>query len=57
MKVIKVRIIIGALIGGSIGFWVGFLGKCTSGTCPLTGNPIISTVIGAVLGALIASGK
>jgi len=57
MKVVKMRIIIGALIGGSIGFLVGYLGKCTSGTCLLTGNPIISTIIGAVLGALIAAGK
>lgn len=51
------RIIIGALIGSGIGFLVGYLGKCTSGTCPMTGNPIISTIIGAVLGALIAAGK
>jgi hypothetical protein len=51
------RIIIGALIGGGIGFLVGYLGKCTSGTCPLTGNPIISTIIGALLGALMAAGK
>jgi gas vesicle protein len=57
MKVVKMRIIIGALIGGCIGFLVGYLGKCTSGTCPLTGNPIISTIIGTLLGALIASGK
>jgi len=51
------RIIIGAIIGGSIGFLVGYLGKCTSGTCPLTSNPIISTIIGAVSGALITAGK
>ena len=51
------RIIIGAVIGGVIGFAVGYIGKCASGTCPLTGNPIVSTVIGALLGALIASGK
>ena len=57
MKLIKMRIIIGIVIGGVIGFGVGYLGKCTTGTCPLTGNPIISTIIGALLGALIASGK
>jgi len=51
------RIIIGALIGGGIGFLVGYLGKCTSGTCPLTRNPIVSTIIGTILGALIAAGK
>jgi len=57
MKVVKMRIIIGALIGGGIGFLVGYFGKCASGTCPLTSNPIVSTIIGAVLGALIAAGK
>ena len=51
------KIILGVLIGGGIGFLVGYLGKCASGTCPLTGNPIISTVIGALIGALIAVGK
>ena len=51
------RIILGALIGGIIGFAVGYIGKCTSGTCPLTSNPIMSTIIGALLGALVASGK
>lgn len=51
------RIIIGLVIGGLIGFGVGYFGKCATGTCPLTGNPIISTIVGALLGALIASGK
>jgi hypothetical protein len=57
MKADKMRIIIGVLVGGSIGFLVGYVGKCSSGACPLTGNPIISTIIGALLGALIAAGK
>lgn len=57
MKVAKMKIIIGILIGGGIGFLVGYLGKCASGTCPLVGNPIMSTIIGASLGALIATGK
>jgi len=57
VKAVKMRIIIGVLIGGSIGFLVGHFGKCASGTCPLTGNPIVSTIIGALLGAFIAAGK
>jgi hypothetical protein len=57
MKVVKMRGIIGALIECDTGFLVGYLGKCTYGTCPLTGNPIISTIISAVSGALIADGK
>jgi hypothetical protein len=51
------RILFGAAIGGLIGFAVGYLGRCASGTCPLTGNPIISTIVGALLGGLLAAGK
>lgn len=54
---IKMRIILGALISGVVGFAAGYFGKCSSGTCPLTGNPVISNVIGALLGVLIAGGK
>ena len=57
MKKVNKRVITGAIIGGGIGFLVGYFGKCASGTCPLTGNPIVSTIIGALLGALIATGK
>ncbi|MDD5680474.1 MAG: DUF6132 family protein [Candidatus Omnitrophica bacterium] len=46
------KIILGIVIGGIIGFTVGYFGKCTSGVCPLTSNPVISTVIGALLGAM-----
>jgi phage shock protein E len=49
------RILIGMLIGAIAGFAVGYFGKCTSGTCPLTSNPIISTIIGALFGALFAT--
>ena len=49
------RIIIGILVGGGLGFaYYKFVG-CSSGTCPLTSNPIISTIYGAVLGVLLAT--
>jgi hypothetical protein len=49
------RIIIGILVGGGLGFgFYKFVG-CSSGTCPLTSNPIVSTIYGAVLGVLIAT--
>jgi len=51
------KIIIGIIIGGAIGFSVGYFGKCTSGTCPLTSNPLTSTFIGAFFGAMIAAGR
>jgi hypothetical protein len=53
----KMRVLLGGLIGAGIGFLVGYFGRCTSGACPLTGNPYISTILGALLGALIATGK
>lgn len=51
------KIVIGIIAGAAIGFAVGYFGKCASGTCPLTSNPWVSTVIGASLGALLAAGK
>ncbi|MDD5135975.1 MAG: DUF6132 family protein [Candidatus Omnitrophica bacterium] len=47
------KMVLGALAGGIIGFGIGYLGKCTSGMCPLTSNPIISTMIGVVIGLLL----
>ena len=48
------RIIIGAVVGGGLGFGYYKVVGCSSGTCPLTSNPIISTLYGMVLGALVA---
>jgi len=52
-----VKIVIGILVGGGIGFLIGYFGRCASGVCPLTSNPYISTIIGALVGLLIAIGK
>jgi hypothetical protein len=44
------RILVGVLIGAVLGFgyhkWVG----CSSGACPITANPWISTFYGALMG-------
>ncbi len=29
---------------------------CSTGTCPITANPVISTLYGMVMGALLAGG-
>ncbi len=47
------KMFLGAIIGGAIGFGVGYFGKCASGTCPLTSNPIISTILGALIGLML----
>ena len=50
------RIIIGAAIGGSLGFaFYKFVG-CSTGTCPLTSNPFAATLYGSVVGVLVAAG-
>ena len=49
------RIIIGVILGGGLGFgWYKLVG-CSTGACPLTSNPVISTILGAVFGALLAT--
>ena len=49
------KILLGVLIGGSIGAVLGYFGKCSSGTCPLTANPYRGAIYGAVMGALLVS--
>jgi thioredoxin 1 len=49
------KILLGVLIGGAIGAVLGYFGKCSSGTCPLTANPYRGAIYGAVVGALLAS--
>ena len=54
-RTMLLRIIIGIIVGGGLGFgWYKLLG-CSTGTCPLTSNPVISTIFGAVVGALLAT--
>ena len=51
------KVVLGIIIGAAVGFGLGYFGKCVSGTCPLTSNPYISTIIGAVIGFLIMAGR
>ena len=46
------RIILGVIIGATIGSVIGYFGKCSSGACPLTSNPYCGALYGAVLGLL-----
>lgn len=50
------RLVIGAVVGGILGFsWYRLVG-CSTGACPITSNPWISTFYGAAVGALISHG-
>lgn len=53
-KAMFVQLAIGLLIGGSLGAALGYFGKCSSGTCPLTANPYRGAFIGSVMGGLLA---
>jgi thioredoxin 1 len=53
-KAILIQIAAGLLIGGGAGALMGYYGKCTSGTCPLTANPWRGAFVGALMGGLLA---
>ena len=45
--------IVGIVVGALLGYlYYRFIG-CNSGACPLTQNPYSSTIVGAVIGALL----
>ena len=47
------KVLIGVIAGAAIGFAVGYFGRCATGTCPLTGNPWVSTFVGAAIGLIM----
>ena len=48
------RLLIGAAVGAVLGFGWHKLVGCSTGACPLTSNPVVSTLYGMTVGALIA---
>ena len=48
--------IIGAVVGGGIGFAAYKFIGCSSGACPITSNPNVSILVGALLGAMLPGG-
>ncbi len=50
------RLILFVLGGATVGFAYQRLNGCRSGTCPLTSNPYIATLYGAVVGLLASGG-
>ena len=48
--------LLSAVVGSLIGYgYYRFVG-CRSGACLITGNPIVSTLYGAVMGFMVAGG-
>jgi hypothetical protein len=53
---LALKIMAGAVVGGVIGYLLyKFLG-CRTGTCPIAGNPWISTAWWAMIGGIIMYG-
>jgi hypothetical protein len=50
------RLILFVLLGAVAGFAYYRLVGCRSGTCPITSNPYVSTLYGALLGFLLSAG-
>lgn len=43
------------LLGAGLGYAYHRVVGCATGACPITANPYISTLYGAVMGALVAA--
>ncbi len=50
-----IKYIIGAVVGAAFGLGYYQLVGCPTGACPLTRNPWITTIYGAVMGVLVAT--
>ena len=46
--------IVGIVVGGLLGYGYYRLVGCSTGTCPITSNPWISTLYGAAMGFMIS---
>ena len=48
--------LLGAAVGGVLGYAYYALVGCSTGHCPITSNPLISTFWGAAIGGFSAAG-
>ena len=48
------RYIIGGIIGLAAGYLYYRLVGCATGTCPITANPLSSSIYGLIMGLLVA---
>ena len=52
--VMIVRLIIGVVVGGLVGYGMYRFIGCSTGACPITANPWTSIIFGMVFGALLS---
>jgi len=54
VAVMILRLIIGVVAGGLVGYGMHRFIGCSTGACPITANPWISIIFGTVIGALLS---
>lgn len=57
MKATALRLAMGLLVGGALGYGWHRLVGCSTGTCPLTATPLRGIGYGAVMGLIWALGR
>jgi hypothetical protein len=50
------KVVLGAALGGALGFAYYALVGCATGACPLASNPVITTGMGTLVGGMMARG-
>ncbi len=48
------RMLVGAVLGGLLGYALYRFVGCASGACPITSNPWVSTIVGMAIGTMAA---
>jgi hypothetical protein len=52
IKLFKIKSVIAVAVGALAGFGYYYFIGCKSGSCPISGNPYISTLYGAMMGLI-----
>jgi hypothetical protein len=54
VRVPSLRVVFGVIVGAAAGYAYYRVVGCSTGACPITANPWMSTGYGAVMGFLVA---
>ena len=50
---LPLKTVITAIAGAILGFAYYYFVGCKTGSCPITGNPVISTIYGGIIGLVL----